>query len=199
MLVTALALGCGSVSPAEDVDASVTPAPDAMVVPDAMPPDPCTLDEIPNESFGECYLRAVCSYLVDCTTSVDDTDECVAALQRDTFAVQIRIFQDPIDAGKVDVDGVAAKACLDGFGQCITNGGGCNRMFDGQTPQNGDCVNDVECGLGGDCVIPPPTDQCKVGACEIPRREGQSCEGGLRCRVRSQLRWASGLTRLQCR
>ncbi len=172
---------CGGVSSTDDVDASVTPTPDAMVPPDAMPPDPCTLDEIPAADFGECQLRAICAFVSTCQRSATSAEECRLLIERDPLTFSIELQQAAINADKTDLDGALAKDCFDKFEECTLFAESCSRMLVGQTPQNGDCVNDIECGIGGNCLIAAPIDECKIGLCEIPLREGQSCEGGLAC------------------
>jgi len=175
------AMGCGDVVSSDNgADASATV--DAMVSPDATPPDPCKADKISGESFGECYLQALCTFFATCSGGFESVDTCVTLVGNSAFVHQTDALEAAFMSGAVALDGGEAKACFDGFSSCQLTPDSCSRMLIGQTGQNESCFNAFECGLGGRCLnVADCNMQCCTGFCEIPRQLGQSCDAQNRC------------------
>ena len=140
---------------------------------------PIAFDDLP-----ACLVEAQCQQFTRCTSLFLDLEECKANISSlgGDFDVQLVRFANAIDAGKAEYDPVAAATCLESLSgaACSQNGDqtACDLVFHGNTPPDGACLEEFECGaLGSNCNNQncDGTAQCCAGSCQPPVDVGQLC------------------------
>jgi len=144
-------------------------------------------DALEAADFGNALGESYCRFAVDCGTT-RDYETCLSATNYEVGFARARAS---IDAGRLEFDGVAARACLDALDvECSASEIGalllfarsldfdalatvnrvrdtfevpsCRRIFAGTVEEGGDCVDQFECVGDAYCL---PSPGCDGSAC----------------------------------